>query len=379
MSGIPAIAMGCVDCRCHMKPFRFHRRAVGDHDVQVELRYCGVCHSDVHFARNDLSRAVYPMVPGHELSGVCVAVGGAVTKFAVGDHVGVGCFVDSCLECGPCQSGREQYCSKGMTMTYGGQDRHGRAALGADMAATYGGYSTQMVVHERFAIKIPKEYPLEKAGVLLCAAVSMYDPLKEWGAKAGTRVGIVGIGGLGHMGVKLAKALGCSVTAVSRSEAKRAFAEQLGADRYVSLSSPEQLAGASKSLDLILNTICKPHDIAPLMALLDVSGTLVQLGLFARPPALPHIPMMFGRTSVAGSLIGGIRAQQEVIEFCAERKIYPEVEVRPVSDLGDIFEKLDQGNDSGLRYVLDIATLTDGAFQACEAPPPKFQHVTEAS
>lgn len=375
MAAIPALALAAYDASVDMKPLNFKRRALGEYDVHIEMKYCGVCHTDLHFAKNDLGNTEYPLVPGHELAGVCVAVGSKVTKFAVGDHVGVGCFVDSCLECKQCKSGDEQYCSKGMTGTYGGQPKHGRAECGEGQATTYGGYSTQMVVHEHFAIQIPKTYPLEKAGPLLCAAITMYDPLKHWGAKEGTRVGIAGLGGLGQMGVMLAKALGCHVTVLSRGDAKKEFAKKIGADRYIASTDKDEIAAAAKSLDLILNTISANHDIAEFLSLLDVSGVCVQLGLAPKPHAVSQLPLMFGRTSLAGSLIGGIKNTQEVVNLCAEKGIFPEVEVHPVTDINRIYEALDSGNDTGVRYVLDLSTLTEATFEACKSiAPPKFGH-----
>jgi uncharacterized zinc-type alcohol dehydrogenase-like protein len=376
MAGVDAIAMACPNPACCFKPMHFKRRAPGDYDVQIAMKYCGVCHSDLHFANNDLGNAVYPMVPGHELAGVCVSVGKKVTKFAKGDHVGVGCFVDSCLECSHCQAGEEQYCTKGCTFTYGAPAPHGRAnpGPGFESAPTYGGYSTQMVIHERFAIKIPKSYPLEKAGPLMCAAITMYDPLKHFGAKAGTRVGIMGLGGLGTMGVKLAKALGCHVTVISRAESKRKYAMSIGADNYIAAADATQMAAAAKSLDLILDTISASHPVASYLSLLDINGSIIVLGICTEPFAVPQLPLIFGRNGIHGSVIGGIASTQEVVDLCAAKNIYPETKVVPVTDLNVVYEALSSGNDSGIRYVLDIAnTLNDGAFAACaDLPPPKF-------
>lgn len=314
---------------------------------------------------------------------MCVAVGKSVTKFKKGDHVGVGCFVDSCLECKQCKAGEEQYCEKGMTFTYGAVPSHGRAANGPgfESAPTYGGYSSQMVIHERFAVNIPKSYPLEKAGPLMCAAVTMYDPLKHFGAKPGSRVGILGLGGLGTMGVKLAKALGCHVTVISRAESKRAYALSIGADAYIAASDPEQLAKASKSLDLILDTISANHPVMTYLPLLDVSGTVVVLGLCTQPHDVPQLPLIFGRTGIHGSVIGGIRSTQEVVDLCAAQNIFPETKVVPVSEINRVFEELAKGNDTGLRYVLDVGnTLNASAFEACaDVPPTKLPTVSLAS
>mmetsp|Transcript_6425 Transcript_6425/g.16463 ORF Transcript_6425/g.16463 Transcript_6425/m.16463 type:complete len:420 (+) Transcript_6425:67-1326(+) len=376
-SGIDAIAMACPDGKCNFRPIHFKRRSLGEYDVHVEMKYCGVCHSDVHFARNDLGNATYPMVPGHELAGICVAVGKKVTKFAVGDQVGVGCFVDSCLSCKQCDAGEEQYCEKGMTLTYGGEDKHGRATHGPgfEKLGTFGGYSSQMVIHERFAIKIPKSYPLEMAGPLMCAAITMYDPMKHFGAKAGTRIAIAGLGGLGMMGIKLAKALGCEVTVISRSSAKKDYAlKTLGADRYIALDDAAALAAATKSLDLILDTVSADHDVMSYIPLLDVSGQHVCLGLCTKPHSVPQLPLIFNRVGVHGSVIGGIKNTQEVVDLCAAKGIYPEIKVVPVKELNSVFEKLSASNDAGIRYVLDIGkTLTEEAFGVCaEMDPPDF-------
>jgi len=252
-----------------------------------------------------------------------------------GDHVGVGCFVDSCLECKQCKAGDEQYCEKSATFTYGAIPSHGRAnsAPGIEMSPTFGGYSNQMVIHERFAIKIPKSYPLDKAGPLMCAAITMYDPMKHWGVKAGTRVGIMGLGGLGGMGVKLAKALGAHVTVISRSETKRAMAMKAGADAYIASDDAAQMSAGTKLLDLILDTIAANHDIMHYLGLLDVSGTIVTLGLCTMPHTVPQLPLIFNRTGVHGSLIGGIRSTQECMDLCAAHEIYPETKIVPVSDV----------------------------------------------
>lgn len=228
-----------------------------------------------------------------------------------------------------------------------------------------------MVIHERFAVLIPKSYPLEKAGPLLCAAITMYDPLIHFGAKPGMRVGIAGLGGLGTMGVKLAKALGCVVTVISRSESKRAYATSIGADSYVAMSDAAQLAKATKSLDLILDTISADHAVMPYLSMLDVSGSVIVLGLCTEPHAVPQLPLLFNRVGIHGSIIGGIRATQEVVDLCAAKKIYPETKLVPVSELNRVFEELAKGNDTGLRYVLDIGnTLNQGAFAACADVAP---------
>ncbi|CAK9105948.1 Probable cinnamyl alcohol dehydrogenase 2 (CAD 2) [Durusdinium trenchii] len=360
------ICMGCQDASCSFEPVRLKRRQLNDLDVLIEMKYCGVCHTDLHIAaghmENLTGKVEYPCVPGHELAGVVKEVGSKVSKFSVGDHIGVGCMVDSCLECSQCQAGQEQKCSK-QVATYAGADTSGRAAV-PERQQTIGGYTTIMVVQERFGIRIPKTYPLEMAGPVMCAGITMYDPLKAFGAKAGDKVGIVGLGGLGVMGVKLAKALGCNVVAISRSESKKAFAESCGASGLLASSNQQQMAEHARSFDLILNTIPLDHDESIYTELVKPSGRHVLLGLNSSMVGAMVIgKVTFGKSKVTMSGIGGIPNTQEVIDLCDKHKIYPEIEVHPVTALNRIYEKLDSSNDAGKRYVLDIAnTLNESTF-----------------
>mmetsp|Transcript_46851 Transcript_46851/g.117282 ORF Transcript_46851/g.117282 Transcript_46851/m.117282 type:complete len:361 (+) Transcript_46851:281-1363(+) len=339
-------------------PWEFSRHAPGPNDVVIDVKYCGVCHSDIHTAKGDWGPAVYPCVPGHEAAGVISAVGSDVTKFKVGDHAGVGCFVDSCLDCSQCHAGDEQYCEKGMTGTYNGKPVHGRAGP-VDAPTTYGGYSQTMVVNERFTIKIPQDYPLECAGPLMCAAITVWDPMMHWGVKEGTRVGILGMGGLGMMGLKLAKGLGCEVTVITSSPNKVESCKEMGADRVIVSSSEECMKKAALSLDLILNTVSATHEVATYIPLLASAGTIVQLGGVTTDHKLNQMPLMFNRRSVAGSLIGGIRATQECLDFCHKKGIRPNVEVVSCDKINDVYDILTTKNDAVRRYVLDIAnTLT---------------------
>ena len=375
-SPIDALCMACDDERCDFKPMRFQRRPLGPLDVEVSMKYCGVCHSDLHTAASHI-KAVgkateYPCTPGHELAGVCVAVGEAVTKFKVGDHVGVGCLVDSCHECAACDAGEEQKCSKSVG-TYNSADRSGRAASHPPGRKTIGGYSSTMVVDERFGILIPSGYPLEKAGPVLCSGITMYDPLKKHGATVGTRVGVIGLGGLGVMGIRLATALGCVVTAISRTSAKQGLAEESGATLFVPSSDAAAMTGAAKSLDLILNTIPAHHDWAAYQPLLAARGKHVILGANATMGAAMYAPKLrwWSQPSVVHSMIGGVANTQECIELCAREKIYPETQVVPVQELNEVYTKLDASNDSGLRYVLDLeGSLNGDAIGTCTAPPP---------
>jgi len=357
--------MGCKDETCSFEAMKLKRRELNDLDVLIEMKYCGVCHSDLHFAaghmQNVLGKVEYPCVPGHELAGVVKEIGSKVTKFSVGDHIGVGCMVDACLECSKCQEGQEQKCSK-QVGTYCGKDWSGRAKV-PDREQTIGGYTNVMVVQERFGIKIPKSYPLEMAGPVMCAGITMYDPLKAFHAKPGDKVGVVGLGGLGVMGVKLAKALGCNVIAISRSESKKPFAmDTCGASGFLASSNTQQMEENARSFDLILNTIPSDHDESIYTALLKSSGYHVLLGLNSSTMASFAVnSLTFGKSKVTFSGIGGIPNTQEVIDLCDKNKIYPEIELHSVTELNRIYEKLDSSNDAGKRYVLDIANTLNEA------------------
>lgn len=331
-SSSPAMSDICLatrDARCCFEPMRFSRHAPGEHDVTLDVKYCGVCHSDVHSAKNELMSAIYPMCPGHEIAGVVSAVGAKVTKLKVGDHVGVGCFVDACLECVACKRGDEQFCSAGgMTGTYSSRPAHGRAGS----APTTGGYSTRMVVHEHFALRLPTSIPLPKAGPILCAGVTMYAPLVKWRVGPGSRVGINGLGGLGTMGVKLAKAMGAHVTVLTRSARKEAQARAAGADRVVVSSDPASLKAAASSLDVVLDTVSVRHDLqvsalAPggLIDLLDANGVWVYTGLILDMQDVQPVRLLLKQISLTGTLIGGIQITQQCIDFCAKHAIFPEV------------------------------------------------------
>jgi len=372
---ISTLCMACEDASCNFQPMELQRRPLSDMDVLIEMKYCGVCHTDLHFAANHMKsvlKTTYPCVPGHELVGICSAVGSNVTKVKVGDHIGVGCMVDSCRECKACKRGEEQMCIK-QVATYQGKDfGSGRAATFPTGGKTLGGYTTRMVVDEHFAIKIPPDYPLEAAGPVMCAGVTMFDPLMRQGAKAGTRVGIVGLGGLGVLGIKLAAALGCKVTAISRSAAKESLARDAGATRFVVSSDRRQMVEARNSLDLILNTIPTAHDYQPFSELLARGGKQVLLGISPQFAAALVVGLLSGGSSkVVASGIGSVQRTQDVIDFCAKHGIQPSLEVFPVEQLNSIYEKLDRCNDTGLRYVMDIeGSLKESSKEACAAAPP---------
>ncbi|TDL38916.1 NAD(P)-dependent alcohol dehydrogenase [Arthrobacter nitrophenolicus] len=324
------------------------RRAVGPHDVLIEIKFAGICHSDIHTVRGDWGPQQYPLVPGHEIAGVVTEVGSAVTKHKVGDRVGVGCMVNSCRECANCLNGDEQYCLKGMVGTYGAEDRDG--------TITQGGYSTHVVVTEHFVVSIPDGLELDVAAPLLCAGITTYSPLHRWGAGPGKKVAVVGLGGLGHMAVKLAAAMGAEVTVLSQSLKKQEDGLRLGATSYFATSDPgtfEQLAG---SFDLIINTVSASIDISAYLQLLTLDGALVNVGAPAEPLPVNAFALIGGRRSFAGSMIGGIPETQEMLNFCAEHGIGADIEVIPAGKINDAYERV-LASDVRYRFVIDTATL----------------------
>jgi uncharacterized zinc-type alcohol dehydrogenase-like protein len=323
-------------------------------------------------------KVAYPIVPGHELAGVCVAVGPGVTKFKVGDQVGVGCMVDACLACAACKRGEEQLCSKGNIATYNGRNKFGRAETYPAGGATLGGYTTKMVVHERFGIKLPEGYPLEFAGPVMCAGVTLFDPLRRYGAGPGKRVAIIGLGGLGQMGVRIAKAMGCHVTAVSRLPAKKALADDCGADAFLASADEAAMRGAHNSVDLVLNTIPADHDYHAFSKLcVRAGGKQIILGLnSALAGALVVNGLTCGASRVKMSGIGGIEATQAVVDLCAAHNIKPVVKIIGAHEINGVYEELEKGNDSGVRHVLDIGTINEETAAKCTAPPPDFAGAT---
>ncbi|MCR6631740.1 MAG: NAD(P)-dependent alcohol dehydrogenase [Magnetospirillum sp.] len=336
-----------------LAPFTFERRDPGPHDIQMEILYCGVCHSDLHQIHDDWGGSIYPMVPGHEIIGRVVAVGTHVKTFKVGDIAGVGCMVDSCQHCDPCQHGLEQYCEEGATWTYNGRERD-------TGAPTHGGYSDVLVVKESFAVKVPPSLDLKAAAPLLCAGITTYSPLKHWQVGPGMTVGVVGLGGLGHMGVKFAHAMGARVVMITTSAAKGADATKIGADEVLVSTDPEAMARYKGKLDFILNTVPVGHDANPYMSLLKLDGTMVVVGLLTGlEPPLNGASLIFGRKSIAGSGIGGIAETQEMFDFCAEHGITCEVEVIPIQSINQAYERLVR-NDVRYRFVIDMASLKAG-------------------
>ncbi|MGB5599289.1 MAG: NAD(P)-dependent alcohol dehydrogenase, partial [Thiothrix litoralis] len=326
------------------------RREPRADDVVIDILFCGVCHSDLHQARNDWANSVYPVVPGHEIIGRVISVGAAVTRFKAGDQVGVGCMVDSCQHCEPCDHGLEQYCEEFPTMTYNGTDRH-------DHTVTYGGYSEKIVVSDKFVLKVPDGLDLAGAAPLLCAGITTYSPLRHWKVGNGSKVAVVGLGGLGHMALKLAKALGAEVTLFTRSPGKEQDARRLGADNIVISTDETQMAAVKSRFDLIIDTVPYVHDINPYMPTLNISGTLVLVGyLGPLEPFLNSAPLVLGRKSVAGSLIGGIAETQEMLDFCGEHGITSDIEVIKIQEINAAYERMLK-SDVKYRFVIDMASL----------------------
>lgn len=331
-------------------PHSFVRREPREDDVVIEILFSGVCHSDIHSAYNDWGGATYPMVPGHEIIGRVVHVGKSVTKFAVGDLAGVGCMVDSCQHCSACEQGLEQYCEEGNTLTYNDTDRH-------DGLPTFGGYSDKIVVTEKFVVKVPEGIDLRGAAPLLCAGITTWSPLRHWQVGQGSKVAVVGLGGLGHMAIKLAKALGADVTLFTRSPGKEADARRLGASHVVLSTDSEQMKAAANQFDLIIDTVPYVHDLNPYIPTLALSGTLVLVGyLGPLDPFLNTVPLILGRRAVAGSVIGGIAETQEMMDFCGQHGITADVEVINIQDINTAWQRMLK-SDVKYRFVIDIASL----------------------
>ena len=329
-------------------PVTIERREPGPHEVLIEIRYAGICHSDIHTARGEWGPIPYPIVVGHEIAGVVTGVGAEVTRHAVGDRVGVGCLVDSCRQCENCRQGLEQYCLGGNIGTYG--------SVGRDGQPTAGGYSTHIVVEEDFVLKIPDGLGLDVAAPLLCAGITLYSPLRHWGAGPGKHVAIVGLGGLGHMGVQLAHALGAEVTVLSQSLKKEQDGLRLGADHYYATDDPDTFARLHGHFDLIVNTVSANLDLGAYLGLLKVDGTLVGVGAPEHPMPVPSFALIGGRKSLAGSMIGGIAETQEMLDFCAGHGLGAEIEVIRAEQVNEAWDRV-VASDVRYRFVIDVATL----------------------
>lgn len=332
-----------------LAPFQIERRPVGPKDVKIEIEACGVCHSDIHQARNEWRDSLYPMVPGHEIVGHVTEVGVDVSKFKPGDSVGVGCMVDSCRQCPQCQDGYEQFCDVGAAMTYNGleMDRQTR---------TYGGYSQNVVVDEAFVLRVPAHLDRMAAAPLLCAGITTYSPLRHWKVGPGQKVGIVGLGGLGHMGVKFAHAFGAHTVVITTSPSKAEEAKKLGADEVILSRDEAQLKAHANSFDFLLDTVSATHDVVPLLMLLKRDATMVQVGAPDKPPEIPAFALIARRRNLSGSLIGGIAETQEMLDFCGEHNITSEVEVIPVQQINEAYERMIKG-DVRYRFVIDTQSL----------------------
>ena len=331
------------------EPFDFERREVGAHDILIDILYCGICHSDIHQARGEWGNSIYPMVPGHEIVGRVVKTGGDVTKFTKGDIAGIGCFVDSCRTCVNCQAGYEQFCKVHCSYTYNGTEM--------DLTTpTYGGYSKNYVIDEAYALKVASDQPLANVAPLLCAGITTYSPLKRFNVSAGQKVGIVGLGGLGHMGVKLAVSMGAEVTVFSTSPSKEADARKLGAHHFVVTKDPANLVPLAATFDFILDTVSADHDLNIYLALLATNGAMVIVGIPTTPAAVHAISLIGNNRSLAGSGIGGIPETQEMLDYCAAHNITSDVEIIPIERVPEAYERTVKA-DVRYRFVIDIGTL----------------------
>lgn len=343
-------AYAAQDATSPLTPFNYQPRELRAHDVQIEVLYCGVCHSDLHQVRNEWHNTVFPVVPGHEIVGRVTAVGADGNKYKVGDVVGVGCIVDSCRTCDNCKEDLEQYCEEGFVGTYNGQDR-----ISGDI--TFGGYATQVVVHEDFVLKVPENLDPAGAAPLLCAGITTFSPLHHWGVGPGKKVGIVGLGGLGHMGVKIAHAMGAHVVLFTTSAAKIDDGKRLGADEVVISKDADQMAQHSNSFDFILNTVAAQHDLNPFISLLRRDGTMTLVGAPEHDHPSPQVfSMIFKRRSIAGSLIGGIKETQEMLDFCGKHNITSDIEMIKIDQINEAYERMLK-SDVKYRFVIDIDSL----------------------
>ena len=331
-----------------LEPFAFERRDPGPNDVVIDIAYCGVCHSDIHFVDNDLGGSRFPLVPGHEIAGVVSAVGSDVTRFKAGDRVGVGCLVNSCKACRECAQGEEQFCENGAIATYASTDRDG--------TMTQGGYSTKVTVDADFVLRIPDALPLDAAAPLLCAGITMWSPLRTWNVGPGMKVGVVGMGGLGHMAVKLAAALGAEVTVISTSDGKKADALRMGASDFLVVRDPAAMKAARGRFDLILNSVSAPTELNSQLALLARDGTMVMLGLVTEQLPVSALSLLGKRKRLAGSMIGGIRQTQEMLDFCAEHGIAAEIETIAPSQINEAYARMAK-SDVRYRFVIDMARM----------------------
>ena len=346
---IPARGYAAEDATAALGTFDFERREVGENDVLIDILYCGVCHSDLHQVRNEWGNSIYPMVPGHEIVGRISRVGSGVTKFKAGDLAGIGCFVDSCRTCSSCQDGLEQYCEVHNVGTYNSTELDGKTP-------TYGGYSSQIVVDEKYTLKVAENLDLSRVAPLLCAGITTYSPLRHWKVGPGHKLGVVGLGGLGHMAVKLGASLGAEVTVLSTSPSKEADARELGAHKFAVTRDASHLAEYHNYFDFILDTVSAPHDLNLYLSMLRRDGTMILVGAPPEPTPLASFSLIPKRARVVGSMIGGIAETQEMLDYCAEHNILSDVELIPISEINQAYERMLR-SDVKYRFVIDMASL----------------------
>jgi len=346
----PTLAYAAIDAKTPLAPYSFERRDPKPHDVAIDILYCGVCHSDIHQARDEWGGSTFPMVPGHEIVGRVSALGSSVKKFKKGDLVGVGCFIDSCRSCSSCKEGLEQYCEIGMNATYNGLEKDGKTP-------TQGGYSDHIVVDENYILSIPSSLDPKGAAPLLCAGITTYSPLKHWGVSRGHKVGVVGLGGLGHMAVKIAKAMGAEVTVLSTSRKKEEDARRLGATHFIATNEDKALENAAGRFDFLVDAVSAPHDYNAYLNTLKRDGTMILLGVPDQPTPVHAFSLIMKRRKLGGSLIGGIKETQEMLDFCAKHNIVSDIEVIPVQKINEAYERMIKG-DVRYRFVIDMASLS---------------------
>lgn len=332
-----------------LQPYEFERREPKADEIMIDIHYCGICHSDIHTARSEWGPAIYPCVPGHEIVGSVIKVGKKVKRFKVGDLAGVGCFVDSCGKCPDCKSGDQQFCQKHVSFTYNSTEMDGKTP-------TYGGYSTLITVKDSYSFKIKKGLPLDRVAPLLCAGITTYSPLKRYKVKKGSKVGVVGLGGLGHMAVKIAKAMGGEVTVFSTSPGKEADAKKLGAKNFIMTKDPAQFEKSAGKLDVIIDCVSADHDLAPYLGSLKKDGTMILVGVPPEPTKLQAFTLIGGRKRLTGSLIGGIKETQEMLDFCAKKKVFSDIELIKANQINQAYERTIQG-DVKYRFVIDTKSF----------------------
>lgn len=346
---IPVHGYASKQAKGQLTLYEFERREPRDHDVVIDIQYCGICHSDIHQVSDEWGGSTFPMVPGHEIAGVVSQVGTNVSHYKVGERVGVGCFVDSCRKCSPCRDGLEQYCIEGCTLTYNGFERDGKTP-------TQGGYSNKIVVNDDYVLKIPNGLPLPRAAPLMCAGVTLYSPLMHWNAGPGKKVGIIGLGGLGHMGVKIAHALGAEVTVLSHSLHKQEDGRRMGADHFLATSDPMTFEKLKGSFDMIINTVSVELDMNSYLNLLRLDGTMVIVGLPEKELSFGASSLTNARRRLVGSVIGGIQETQEMLEFCDKNKIYCDIELTPIQRVNEAYQRV-VNSDVKYRFVIDMKSL----------------------